>query len=77
MAFLSGAPGTRVELTDDRGNAIGELAGRPAELTQSCLTPPGNTGCLFVSSHAVSVGGEVLFWYSTRRCVDVDPPRKS
>lgn len=65
VALLSGAAGTPVGLLDDRGNAIGELAGRPEELASSpCLEPPGNTGCIFVrSARATAVGGEVLVWY--------------
>ena len=61
VAFLSGGTDP-VDLFDDRGNAIGELAGRPAELA-SCETNPG-TGCLLTSLRGVSVGGEVLFWLS-------------
>jgi hypothetical protein len=62
VAFLPLEQGSPVELFDDRGNAIGELAGRPAELA-SCETNPG-TGCLLTSLRGVSVGGEVLFWLS-------------
>ena len=64
VAFLPLEPGTPVELLDDRGNAIGELAGRPAELASTCFKPGRNDGCLLTSLRAVSVGGEVLFWYS-------------
>ncbi len=63
VAFLPLSPGTPVELVDDRGNAIGELAGRPAELAVTCLKPLSNDGCLLTSLRTVSVGGEVLFWY--------------
>ena len=64
VAFLPLTPGTPVELFDDRGNAIGELAGRPTELASTCYQPSGNNSCLLTSLRAVSVGGEVLFWYS-------------
>ncbi len=64
VAFLPGEPGTPVELLDDRGTTIDELAGRPPEFVSTCLKPPGNTGCILTSMDAVSVGGEVLFWYS-------------
>ena len=68
VAFLSDEPGSPVELFDDRGNAIGELAGRPAELASTCETnPDDNSGCLLTSMRAVSVGGEVLFWAQRRR----------
>ena len=64
VAFLPLEPGTPVELFDDRGNAIGELAGRPAELASTCYRPGQDNGCLLTSLRAVSVGAEVLFWYS-------------
>ena len=61
VAFLPLEPGTPVERFDDRGNAIGELAGRPAELASTC--PPEHR--MYPDQlRAVSVGGEVLFWYS-------------
>jgi hypothetical protein len=63
VAFLPIASGTPVELLDDRGNAIGELAGRPAELAGICETNPDHTACVFGNrGHAVSVGDEVLFF---------------
>ena len=64
VAMLSEKPGTPVVLLDDSGTVIGELAGRPAELASTCSQPAGNTGCLLTSLYAVSVGDEVLFWYS-------------
>jgi hypothetical protein len=64
VAFLPLDPGSPVELLDDRGNAIGELAARPAELAGTCYVPPNNEGCMLTSLRGVSVGGEVLFWYS-------------
>ena len=39
VAFLPLRPDTPVELFDDRGNAIGEWAGRPAELALTCASP--------------------------------------
>jgi hypothetical protein len=66
VAFLPDTWSTPVELLDDRGNSIGKLAGRPAELAESagtCDRFPGDTLCLFAATRrAVSVGGEVLFW---------------
>ena len=64
VAFLPLERGAPVEVFDDRGNRIGQLAGRPAELASTCVEPSGNSGCLLTSLRSALVGGEVLFWYS-------------
>ena len=61
VAILSGDSGTPGLLLDDRGNAIGELAGRPAELAGKCETNPELPVCMFTNWDAVLVGGEVLY----------------
>jgi len=55
----SGIPGV---LLDDRGNAIGELPGRPAELAGRCETNPDDAVCMLTTQGAVLVGGEILYW---------------
>lgn len=63
VAFLPGETGAPVQVLDDRGNTIGEWAGRPAELPAICETNPERAACLSGNtSLAVSVGGEVLLW---------------
>lgn len=64
VAMLSSASGGPVALLDDRGNAIGELPGKPDGPAPSCARPPGNSSCLIDMTHAVSVGGELLFWHN-------------
>jgi hypothetical protein len=64
VAFLPLDPGSPVELIDDRGNSIGELAARPADLAGTCYVSSNDEGCMLTSLRAMSVGGEVLFWYS-------------
>ncbi len=61
MAILPPDSGTPGFLLDDRGNAIGELAGRPAELAGRCETNPEETVCMLTTQDAVLVGGEVLY----------------
>ena len=55
----SGTPGV---LLDDRGNAIGELAARPAVLAGTCETNPDDQVCMLTTQDAVVVGGEILYW---------------
>jgi hypothetical protein len=64
VAFLPLDPGSPVKLIDDRGDAIGELAARPMELAGTCYVSSNDDGCMLTTLRGVSVGGEVLFWYS-------------
>ncbi len=64
VAFLPLDPGSPVELIDDRGDPIGESAARPEELAGTCYVSSNDEGCMLTTLRAVSVGGEVLFWYS-------------
>ena len=48
-------------LLDDRGNVIGKLAGRPAELAGTCETNPEDDVCMLTSQGGVLVGGEALY----------------
>ena len=48
-------------LLDDRGNVIGELAGRPAELAGTCETNPQDEVCMLTTQGGVLVGGEALY----------------
>lgn len=64
VAFLPLEPEIPVDLIDDRGNPIGQSAARPADLAGTCYVSSNNEGCLLTSLRAMSVGGEVLFWYS-------------
>jgi hypothetical protein len=63
VALLPLDLGVPVVLLDDRGNMVGELAGRPEELALTCQRA-GENACLLTSLRALSVGGEMLFWYS-------------
>ncbi len=61
VAILPRDSGTPGLLLDERGNAIGELAGRPAELAGRCETNPEEAVCMLTTQDAVLVGGEVLY----------------
>jgi hypothetical protein len=62
VAVLPESSETSINLLDEHGNEIGEIAGRPADLASTCEKTPGDTSCLFDSTRAVSLGGELLFW---------------
>ncbi len=62
VAFFPESSETPIDLLDEDGNEIGEMAGRPSELASTCEKTPGGSSCLLSSTHAVSLGSELLFW---------------